>query len=131
MGSEMCIRDRLGFEIISTGGTADVLRRNGVSSVIVSKIRETSEGDQSIVDLINAGDIDLILNSPSGGQARGDGFEIRAAAISMGVPVVTTVSQFGAAVQGIQAMRDHSWDVMSIQEHEMSLEQAQADRANV
>lgn len=123
--------EQLGFEIISTGGTADVLRRNGVSSVIVSKIRETSEGDQSIVDLINAGDIDLILNSPSGGQARGDGFEIRAAAISMGVPVVTTVSQFGAAVQGIQAMRDHSWDVMSIQEHEMSLEQAQADRANV
>lgn len=121
--------ENLGFEIVSTGGTADVLRRNGISSTVVPKIQETQNGDKSIVDMINAGEIALILNSPSGGgQARGDGYEIRAAATSLGVPIVTTVSEFGAAVQGIQAMREPSWEVMSLQQHESSLAAAQKAR---
>lgn len=120
--------ESLGFDIISTGGTAEVLRRNGVSSTVVPKIQETEEGNKSIVDMIIAGDINLILNSPSGGQARGDGYEIRAAATSVGVPVMTTVSEFGAVVQAIQAMRNHSWSVMSLQEHGQTLVQAQNQR---
>lgn len=121
--------ENLGFEIVSTGGTADVLRRNGISSTVVPKIQETQNGEKSIVDMINAGEIALILNSPSGGgQARGDGYEIRAAATSLGVPIVTTVSEFGAAVQGIQAMREPNWEVMSLQQHESSLVAAQKAR---
>lgn len=121
--------ENLGFEIVSTGGTADVLRRNGISSTVVPKILENKNGEKSIVDMINAGEIALILNSPSGGgQARGDGYEIRAAATSLGVPIVTTVSEFGAAVQGIQAMREPSWEVMSLQQHESSLVDAQKAR---
>ncbi|MDO4917669.1 MAG: carbamoyl-phosphate synthase large subunit, partial [Rothia sp. (in: high G+C Gram-positive bacteria)] len=120
--------ENLGFDIISTGGTAEVLRRNDVSSTVVPKIQETEEGKKSIVDMIIAGDINLILNSPSGGQARGDGYEIRAAATSVGVPVMTTVSEFGAVVQAIQAMRNHSWSVMSLQEHGKTLVQAQNQR---
>ncbi len=119
--------ESLGFEILSTGGTATVLRRNGVQSVVVPKIGEVQEGEKSIVDLINNGEVDMILNSPSGGQARGDGYEIRAAATSVGIPVITTVSEFGAVVQAIQAMREHSWDVMSMQEHGKALIQAQSE----
>ncbi|WP_326503039.1 carbamoyl-phosphate synthase large subunit [Rothia nasimurium] len=115
---------QLGFEIVSTGGTADVLRRNGVESLVVPKIAETKGGERSIVDMVRDGDIDLIFNTPSGGQARGDGYEIRAAATSVGCPVMTTVSEFGATVQGINALREYSWDVMSLQEHGASIEAA-------
>ncbi|MDO4898680.1 MAG: carbamoyl-phosphate synthase large subunit [Rothia sp. (in: high G+C Gram-positive bacteria)] len=112
---------QLGFEIVSTGGTADVLRRNGVEAQVVAKIAETAEGERSIVDMVREGEISLILNTPSGGQARGDGYEIRAAATSVGCPVMTTVSEFGAAVQAINALREYSWDVMSLQEHGTSI----------
>ncbi|MFW0110397.1 carbamoyl-phosphate synthase large subunit [Rothia sp. P13129] len=119
----------LGFEIISTGGTAQVLRRNGVDSVVVPKIAETTADEKSIVQMITEGEISLILNTPSGGEnARGDGYEIRAAATSVGCPVMTTVSEFGATVQAIQAMREHSWDVMTLQEHSASLKAEQMRR---
>ncbi|WP_461635618.1 carbamoyl-phosphate synthase large subunit [Glutamicibacter soli] len=110
-----------GFEIISTGGTAEVLRRNGIPTQIVGKLHE---GGESIVDLIQAGEIGLILNTPSGSDARGDGYEIRAAATSVGTPVITTVAEFGAAVQAIDALREYAWDVTSLQEHETALEAA-------
>lgn len=112
----------LGFEIVSTGGTADVLRRNGIQATVVRKVREgTAEGESNIVDLITDGSIDMILNTPSGGDARGDGYEIRAAATSVGTPVITTVAEFGAAIQAIEAMRQYEWDVTSLQEHAAKL----------
>ena len=78
----------LGFEIVSTGGTADVLRRNGLQATTVRKVAEGSsaEGEGTIADLIIAGEIDMVFNTPSGGEARGDGYEIRAAATSIGIP---------------------------------------------
>lgn len=121
--------EQLGFEIVSTGGTAAVLRRNGVVSQVVPKIGEVAEGERSIVDMIRDGEIKLIFNTPSGGQARGDGYQIRAAATSIGCPIVTTISEFGAAVQAINALREYSWDVMSLQEHEAALTTAIEARA--
>jgi carbamoyl-phosphate synthase large subunit len=116
----------LGFEILSTGGTAEVLRRNGIQSTTVRKVAEGRglDGEGTIVDLITEGAIGLILNTPSGGQARGDGYEIRAAATSVGTPVITTVSEFGAAIQAIEAMRQYEWDVTSLQEHALKLKAA-------
>ncbi|MBP3036135.1 carbamoyl-phosphate synthase large subunit [Arthrobacter sp. zg-ZUI100] len=113
----------LGFEILSTGGTAEVLRRNGIQATTVRKVSEGAgpNGEGTVADLITAGDINLVVNTPSGGQARGDGYEIRAAATSIGCPVVTTVSEFGAAVQAIEAMRSYEWDVTSLQEHAAKL----------
>ena len=113
----------LGFEILSTGGTADVLRRNGIQSTTVRKIAEgTGEhGEGTVVDLITDGTLDMIINTPTGGQARGDGYEIRAAATSYGLPVITTVPEFGAAVQAIEAMRSYEWSVTSLQEHAANL----------
>jgi len=117
----------LGFEIISTGGTAEVLRRNGITATVVRKVREgAEENDPTITDLITEGRIDMILNTPSGGDARGDGYEIRAAATSVGTPVITTVAEFGAAIQAIQAMREYEWSVTSLQEHAERLNASRA-----
>ncbi|XAS69356.1 carbamoyl-phosphate synthase large subunit [Micrococcaceae bacterium Sec5.7] len=113
----------LGFEIVSTGGTADVLRRNGLQATTVRKVAEGSsaEGEGTIADLIIAGEIDMVFNTPSGGEARGDGYEIRAAATSIGIPCITTVAEFNAAVQAIEAMRTYEWTVTSLQEHAANL----------
>ena len=108
--------EQLGFEIVSTGGTADVLRRNGVNSTVASKFAEAN-GQHSIVDMVRNGEIDLILNTPAGGAARSDGYEIRAAAVSVGCPVMTTISEFAAAVQAITALRERSWEIINLQEH--------------
>ncbi|WP_129359604.1 MULTISPECIES: carbamoyl-phosphate synthase large subunit [Micrococcaceae] len=112
----------LGFEIITTGGTAQVMRRNGVDCTVVPKLRDAKEGERTIVDMITDGEIALIFNTPSGaGSARGDGYEIRAAATSIGCPLMTTISEFGATIQSIDAQRRHTWDVMSLQDHEATL----------
>jgi carbamoyl-phosphate synthase large subunit len=116
----------LGFEIVSTGGTADVLRRNGIQATPVRKVAEGSsaEGEGTIADLVIAGEIDMVFNTPSGGEARSDGYELRAAATSIGIPCITTVAEFNAAVQAIEAMRTYEWSVTSLQEHAAALEES-------
>ncbi|MBT1003736.1 carbamoyl-phosphate synthase large subunit [Paenarthrobacter sp. DKR-5] len=113
----------LGFDLLSTGGTADMLRRNGIQATTVRKVGEgtSAEGEGTITDLIVAGEVDMVFNTPSGGEARGDGYEIRAAATSIGIPCITTVAEFNAAVQAIEAMRSYEWSVTSLQEHAAGL----------
>ncbi|AZA09190.1 carbamoyl-phosphate synthase large subunit [Corynebacterium pseudopelargi] len=110
----------LGFKILATGGTAGMLRRNGVECETVLKQTEAREGEgdkRAIVDMIKAGEVDLILNTPAGSSgARHDGYEIRAAAVNVGVPLVTTVQGVTAAVQGIEALRQGDITVRALQE---------------
>ncbi|WP_151528689.1 MULTISPECIES: carbamoyl-phosphate synthase large subunit [Corynebacterium] len=110
---------KLGFKMMATKGTADMLRRNGVECEVVAKASQVREGSEelSIVDKIAAGEVDLILNTPAGSAgARHDGYDIRAAAVSAGVPLVTTVQGVTAAVQGIEAMRDNELSILPLQE---------------
>ena len=110
----------LGFEILATGGTADVLRRNGVEVSEVRKHYEAADGEQSIVDMIRAGDVAMIINTPSGATGpRADGYEIRAAAISASIPCITTVRC--AAVQGIEAVLSSKMGVESLQRRHAAL----------
>ncbi|WP_150243703.1 carbamoyl-phosphate synthase large subunit [Nocardiopsis quinghaiensis] len=117
----------LGFEILATEGTAVVLRRNGVHATVVRKHSEGSgpAGEPTIVQLIHAGGVDLIVNTPFGsaGQAgpRLDGYEIRTAAVVRGVPSVTTVQGLAAAVQAIEARVRGDIGVRSLQEHARTL----------
>ncbi len=106
---------QLGFTIIATTGTAEVLARNGIR---VQTVRKHSEaGDEpSIVDLIDAGEVDIIINTPTGGAARADGYEIRAATVAGDKALFTTVSQLGAAVAAIEAARE-PFEVTSLQEY--------------
>ncbi|CAN5322197.1 carbamoyl-phosphate synthase large subunit [soil metagenome] len=111
-----------GFEILATEGTAEVLRRNGVSATVVRKhYLGSAEGEKTTVEMILAGEIDLVINTPNGSQAQGsharvDGYEIRTAAVMANVACITTVQGLGAAVQGIEALARGTLDVRSIQE---------------
>jgi len=122
----------LGFGIVSTGGTADVLRRNGIPAEVVQKIAaaDAPDGEGTVLEQLHAGTVDLILNTPSGGDARTDGYEIRAAATSLGVPVITTLAEFAACLQAIEAQRQFAWSVISLQEHEARLQTALDDQAS-
>ena len=112
----------LGFTILATGGTASVLRRNGVACQEVQKLSERDEHatGPSIVDLITDGHIDLIFNTPNGGQAgestREDGYSIRTAAVLADVPLITTVPGLAAAAQGIEAKQRGEIGVRSLQD---------------
>ncbi|OFT66471.1 carbamoyl-phosphate synthase large subunit [Corynebacterium sp. HMSC05D03] len=107
----------MGYTIVATAGTAQMLRRNGVECEVARKVSEAGEGEESIVDQILGGKVDLILNTPAGSAgARHDGYDIRAAAVSVGVPLVTTVQGVTAAVQGIEALRRGDLKVRALQE---------------
>ena len=104
----------LGFTVLATEGTAETLRRAGVHAEVV---RKYSEGSPNIVDRIEAGGVDLVLNTPAGSGPRADGYEIRTAAVSHGVPCVTTLSGILAATQGIEALRAGTMGVRSLQSY--------------
>ncbi|WP_131105000.1 carbamoyl-phosphate synthase large subunit [Ornithinimicrobium sufpigmenti] len=119
----------LGFRVMATEGTADVLRRNGIAAQVV---RKHSQGrgagadgrpaEPTVVDRISAGEVDMVINTPSGRDARVDGYAIRAATTSLDRPIITTVQQLSAAVLGIEAMREGTLQVRSLQEHAASLD---------
>ena len=96
----------LGFRIVATEGTAEMLRRNGID---VEVVRKHFEGPGNIVEKIKAGEIDLVINTPYGQSGpRIDGYEIRTAAVGTDIPCITTVAGAAAAIQGIEAViRSH------------------------
>ncbi len=111
----------LGFEILATAGTAEVLRRNGVAATVVRKHSAGvgPDGEPTIVGRILAGDVDLVVNTPhgstAGGSPRIDGYEIRTASVARNIPCITTVQGMAAAVLGIEALRAGGLDVRSLQ----------------
>jgi carbamoyl-phosphate synthase large subunit len=112
----------LGYEILATRGTAEVLRRNGVDATVVRKHSEGTgpDGEPTIVGLIRDGEVKLVVNTPhgttKGGSPRKDGYEIRTAATLTNIPCITTVQGLAAAVQGIEAVRAGDIGVRSLQE---------------
>jgi carbamoyl-phosphate synthase large subunit len=103
----------LGFEIVATRGTAQALNRIGVPARAVNKL---GEGSPHVVDLIECGDVDLVINTPVGHGARTDGYEIRAAAVARRIPCVTTMAGGMAAVRAIAAAAHGEPEVVSLQE---------------
>ncbi|HEU4513957.1 MAG TPA: carbamoyl-phosphate synthase large subunit [Nocardioidaceae bacterium] len=112
----------LGYEILATEGTAEVLRRNGVPAEVVRKHSEGpgDDGHPTIVGRILDGDVRLIVNTPhgttKGGSPRLDGYEIRTAAVIANIPCITTIQGLAAAVQGIEAVRAGNIGVRSLQD---------------
>jgi carbamoyl-phosphate synthase large subunit len=103
----------LGFEILATRGTAQAIRRMGVP---VERIKKLSEGSPNVVERIDVGEVDLVINTPTGSGARADGYEIRRAAIARGIPCITTMSGASAAQRAIRALRSGEPAVRSLQE---------------
>ena len=108
----------MGFNILATSGTASVLRRNGIEAQAVRKSSEGrgDGGEPTVVDLINEGSIDLVVNTPQRSAPRNDGYQIRAAAASQDRPAVTTLQAFNAMVQAIEVRMRGAYSVRSLQE---------------
>ena len=115
-----------GFEILATEGTAQVLGRSGIPCRTIPKASEHS-AEGSVIELIEGGQVALVLNTPSGSNSRADGYAIRAAATSVDVPIITTMQEFHAAVQAIEALPEGSFAVTSLQAHVARLEASRAE----
>ncbi|MFN8112463.1 MAG: carbamoyl-phosphate synthase large subunit [Solirubrobacterales bacterium] len=104
----------LGFKIVATAGTAQAISRMGVPVETIHKIQE---GSPNVVDYIERGEVDLVINSPTGSGARTDGYEIRSAATRNGIPCITTMTGATAAARAIGAFQgDGRIEVRSLQE---------------
>ncbi|GIJ58158.1 carbamoyl-phosphate synthase large subunit [Virgisporangium aurantiacum] len=106
----------LGFTIVATVGTGEVLRRYGVECEIVPKHYEQGETAVNAVGLIASGEIALVVNTPQGSAGRQDGYEIRSAAVAADIPCVTTIPGAAAAVMGIEALIRGEMKVRPLQE---------------
>ncbi|UJW28982.1 carbamoyl-phosphate synthase large subunit [Saccharothrix sp. AJ9571] len=113
----------LGFEILATSGTAEVLRRNGIQCSVLRKHFEGStEGEPNVVEVILSGGVDMVINTPYGNSGpRVDGYEIRTAAVSRDIPCITTIQGAAAAVHGIEALIRGDIGVRSLQELQAAL----------
>ena len=108
----------LGFRILATDGTALFLQKHGVECTPVRKNSEGTGamGEKTIVDIINAGEIDLVINTPVGRGTRADGWAIRTAAVQRSIPCITTTAGFSAAVDAITFQQSSPLSIKSLQE---------------
>ncbi len=104
----------LGFRLCATEGTRVALARAGLSADRVYKV---NEGSPNAVDRMEAGEIQLVINTPFGGESHYDEAAIRAAALRLRIPCLTTLSAAAAAVEGIRAWREEATGVAALQEY--------------
>jgi carbamoyl-phosphate synthase large subunit len=116
---------RLGFELFATAGTAAWLARAGLP---VAAVKKVSEGHPNIQDMVEQGELDLIINTPLGARAHDDSRAMRAAAVMRNVPLLTTLSAAAAAVNGIVALRARELRVRSLQAHYAAAASGGVDR---
>ena len=110
---------QLGYEILATAGTASILKRHGIPVRIVRKhsADDDAPAGPSIVELILNGEVDVVVNTPSGSSARKDGYEIRAATTAADAPIFTTIAQLSAAIGSFETVIAGDFKVRSLQEH--------------
>jgi carbamoyl-phosphate synthase large subunit len=112
----------LGFEVIATSGTAQAISAMGVP---VRRIKKIGEGSPNVVDCIRGGDVEMVINTPTGSGARTDGYEIRTEAVRHGIPCITTMTGASAASRAIFAQVRGDADVIPLQElHEQAGERS-------
>jgi carbamoyl-phosphate synthase large subunit len=103
-----------GFEIVATRGTAQAIEKGDVP---VTSLKKIIEGSPHVLDWIEEGKVDLVVNTPTGSGARTDGWEIRRAAIARGIPCLTTLAAGLSAARAIAlALREGEPDVLCLQE---------------
>ena len=109
---------QLGYKVLATSGTAAILARHGIEVQVVRKHSDpdTIQGP-SIVELITAGKVDVVVNTPSGSDARKDGYEIRAATTAADKAIFTTIAQLSAAIGSFEAVIAGPFSVKSLQDH--------------
>ena len=106
--------EEMGFDLVATQGTVKALQRSGVHARSVKKIHE---GRPNVLDLIKSGEVQLVINTPTGRLPRADEIQIRSAAASLGLPCITTIAGAQASVSGIAALRKHAFTVKPVQDY--------------
>jgi len=106
--------EELGFQLVATQGTAKALQRSGVHATAIKKIHE---GRPNILDLVKNGDVQLIINTPSGRLPRADEIRIRSVATVLGIPCITTIAGAQASITGIEALQKQQLRVKPIQSY--------------
>ena len=106
--------EKLGFELVATSGTADVLEKAGLK---VQRIFKLSEGRPNAIDLLKNKEIQLVINTPAGQAPRVDEVKIRTTAVYTGTPIMTTLSGAKAAALGIAALKKSGYGVKTLQEY--------------
>lgn len=119
---------RLGFTFVSTPGTAKYLEENGIEAKNIFRVSDGAR--PNVIDLIKNGQIQLVVNIPSGMIPRIDENKIRAEAISRGICVKPTISGAHAALIGIQALKERSLDILSLQEYGKKLQKSSKKNTN-
>jgi len=109
--------EKEGFLIVATRGTADYLRKRGITVETVNKV---TEGRPHIVDQIKDMQVDFVINTVHGAEAQKDSYSIRRTTLMKGIPYFTTISAAKAAVRGIAAIKRNHLQVKSIQEYHTS-----------
>ena len=104
----------LGFELVATSGTAEVLEKAGLK---VERIFKLTEGRPNAVDLLKNKEVQLVINTPSGATPRTDEIKIRTTAVYTGTPIMTTISSARAAASGIAALKKSGYAVKTVQEY--------------
>jgi carbamoylphosphate synthase large subunit/REP element-mobilizing transposase RayT len=105
---------QLGFGIIATSGTADHLAAAGLE---ITKVFKVAEGRPNVLDLVKNGQIQFIINTPSGKTPRQDEVKIRTAALAQRIPIMTTVRAASASAKGIRSLQKGGMTVKSLQEY--------------
>ncbi len=104
----------LGFELVATNGTANVLEAAGFK---VQRILKIGEGRPTAVDMLKNKELQLVINTPSGSAPRADEVRIRTTAVITGTPIMTTLSGARAAAIGIAALQKSGYAVRTVQEY--------------
>jgi carbamoyl-phosphate synthase large subunit len=103
-----------GFQIVATAGTHEALSQAGVTATRIAKL---SEGRPNIRDMVKNNQIQLIINTPTKKGPQTDEGQIRALAVTKGVPMITTVTAANAAARAIEALKTQDWSVRPLQEY--------------
>ncbi|MDD4179189.1 MAG: carbamoyl-phosphate synthase large subunit [Candidatus Margulisbacteria bacterium] len=106
--------DSLGYKLVATAGTAEVLRN---SDLEVDEVARLGEGRPDVLDLIKNGEVKLIINTPGGKKTKIDETKIRSGAIMNMVPIITTISAARATVNGLEAVKKKGFDVKALQDY--------------
>lgn len=106
--------EQIGFRILATRGTFQFFTENGIACAMVNKV---SAGRPHVVDAIKNREIQLVINTGTGGKTRNDGYMIRRAALKFNIPYATTIACARAMCQGITAIREKALSVRPIQEY--------------
>jgi carbamoyl-phosphate synthase large subunit len=115
----------LGYELLATEGTWRALQANGID---VRRVNKVHEGRPHIVDMLKNGEIDLVMNTPYGKQERVDDSSIRATALLMRIPCITTMPGISAVVSALSAIHRHEVTVKSLQDHHAALRRPASSR---